>query len=356
MNKKILVVDNNKFARHLFTDFLEKQGDEVKTAEDGLRALDILDSFRPSVVFVDLVMPNINGEKFCKIVRKMPEFDSMALVIVSAIAVEEKLDFAALGANACIAKGPFDEMKKHILTVLDHLEKDDHQSLRNKIYGIENLYEREITKELLSANRHFEILLNNINDGFLELTSDANIIFANKAAAMLLQCPEEKLLSTSFPEFLPKQHRAFIKELIQSLDQQTVQLGEDEPIILHKKHLMMKFVPFFEQERKIIIILVHDITARKQAEFALQSHRDKLEKIVEERTAALREKNSEYEEALAKVKMLSGLLPICASCKKIRDDKGYWKQIETYICDHSEADFSHGLCPSCCKKLYPDYF
>jgi len=51
----------------------------------------------------------------------------------------------------------------------------------------------------------------------------------------------------------------------------------------------------------------------------------------------------------------SRLLPISASCKKIRDDKGYWNQIEGYIRDHSEAEFSHGICPDCMKKLYPDY-
>lgn len=58
--------------------------------------------------------------------------------------------------------------------------------------------------------------------------------------------------------------------------------------------------------------------------------------------------------ALAKVKLLSGFIPICASCKKIRDDKGYWQQIEAYIRDHSEAEFSHGICPDCAKKLYPN--
>ncbi len=62
----------------------------------------------------------------------------------------------------------------------------------------------------------------------------------------------------------------------------------------------------------------------------------------------------EMREALSKVKLLSGLLPICASCKKVRDDKGYWKQIEAYIRDHSEAEFSHGICPECAKKLYSD--
>jgi hypothetical protein len=59
--------------------------------------------------------------------------------------------------------------------------------------------------------------------------------------------------------------------------------------------------------------------------------------------------------ALAEVKTLSGFLPICASCKNIRDDKGYWNQIEAYISEHSEAEFSHGICPECCKKLYPDF-
>ena len=60
-------------------------------------------------------------------------------------------------------------------------------------------------------------------------------------------------------------------------------------------------------------------------------------------------------DALAKVKELSGLLPICATCKRIRDDKGYWNQIENYICDHSKAEFSHGICPECLIKFYPEY-
>jgi len=63
----------------------------------------------------------------------------------------------------------------------------------------------------------------------------------------------------------------------------------------------------------------------------------------------------QLQDALAKVKTLSGLLPICACCKKVRDDKGYWTQIEAYIRDRSEAEFSHGICPECFRKLYPDF-
>lgn len=81
-----------------------------------------------------------------------------------------------------------------------------------------------------------------------------------------------------------------------------------------------------------------DITDRKQAE------REKA-KLVTDLT-----------EALAEVKKLSGFLPICSSCKKIRDDRGYWRQVEEYIREHSEAEFSHSICPECAKRLYPDYY
>lgn len=63
---------------------------------------------------------------------------------------------------------------------------------------------------------------------------------------------------------------------------------------------------------------------------------------------------SELQNALAKIKTLSGLLPICSHCKKIRDYKGYWNQIEGYIQEHSEAKFSHSICQECAKEFYPD--
>ena len=72
--------------------------------------------------------------------------------------------------------------------------------------------------------------------------------------------------------------------------------------------------------------------------------------------AQLDKKNQELRDALDKVKLLSGLLPICASCKKIRNDEGYWNEIESYIAQHSEADFTHGICPDCVRTLYPEAY
>lgn len=74
-------------------------------------------------------------------------------------------------------------------------------------------------------------------------------------------------------------------------------------------------------------------------------------RIEDKREKAVRER----EKALEEVKILRGFLPICASCKKIRDHQGYWTQMEAYIRDHSEAEFSHGICPECVTKLYPEF-
>jgi CheY-like chemotaxis protein len=79
--------------------------------------------------------------------------------------------------------------------------------------------------------------------------------------------------------------------------------------------------------------------------------------LVKHRATKEREKLiAQLENALLQVKRLSGLLPICASCKKIRTEQGDWEQIEDYIATHSEADFSHSICPQCARRLYPEIF
>ena len=89
------------------------------------------------------------------------------------------------------------------------------------------------------------------------------------------------------------------------------------------------------------------------AAIALQNSRNLDERIIAEKQ---REKViEELKIALSEVKKLSGLLPICSHCKKIRDDEGYWNQIEAYITKHSDAKFSHGICQDCLKKFYPDF-
>ncbi|MGD0589679.1 MAG: MASE1 domain-containing protein [Bacteroidota bacterium] len=125
-------------------------------------------------------------------------------------------------------------------------------------------------------------------------------------------------------------------------------------------HGMGHFVGSSENESLILLILyigVIGITGMVLAavvanglrfEKALQQANDQLEVRVTERT-------SELQDALNNIKTLGGLLPICANCKKIRDDLGYWQAVESYIMKHSDATFTHGMCPDCMKEYFPDY-
>ncbi len=85
---------------------------------------------------------------------------------------------------------------------------------------------------------------------------------------------------------------------------------------------------------------------------AMARHNDLME--LSRINKELQIRKEELEKALAEIKTLRGILPICSHCKKIRDDKGYWNQIESYIHEHSEAEFSHSICPECAKKYYPE--
>ena len=81
---------------------------------------------------------------------------------------------------------------------------------------------------------------------------------------------------------------------------------------------------------------------------------DRRNRELEQLTAELRTRQQQLEESLANIKTLKGLVPICAHCKKIRDDRGYWEQVEAYVSKHSEARFTHGICPDCIKEHFPE--
>ncbi|MBX3302635.1 MAG: response regulator [Nitrospira sp.] len=95
-----------------------------------------------------------------------------------------------------------------------------------------------------------------------------------------------------------------------------------------------------------------ELLARVTSALLLKNEMDRRK----QREAELSRSNEDLQRALREVKVLRGLIPICASCKKIRNDGGFWQQIEEYIGEHSEAEFSHGLCQPCLKKLYPGVY
>jgi hypothetical protein len=116
---------------------------------------------------------------------------------------------------------------------------------------------------------------------------------------------------------------------------------------LLKNLFITAFIIFFALSAIIYFLYKNRLTALKELHTA---HRD-LHKIHSDLLNA----HKDLQDASAKIKVLKGLIPICCNCKKIRNDQGYWEQIESYLSQHTEADFSHGICPDCMKELYPDY-
>ena len=163
---------------------------------------------------------------------------------------------------------------------------------------------------------------------------------------------KKKLLSfrnsPDFAKSLPKKYKFTYLDAVLTLFNGNNEIHTIWKVITHsgkEKWLLgyLTIVPGYEKTWGRVIRSDLDMTEQFKAERALL----KKEKV-------LKNTIQELNQALDKIKTLNDLLPICANCKKIRDDQGYWKQVETYISDHTNTRFSHGICPDCAKKLYGD--
>ncbi len=271
MKKKILVADNHPVMRKFMTRLLEKHDYVVRTAEDGLSALDVLESFIPDVLFIDLVMPNIPGDKLCRIIRTMPSLNHAYIVILSGIVAEKNLDWEALGVNACIAKGPIDKMTGHILFALEQSEQDPPCSSPHKVIGIEDVYEREVSRELLSSKKQLECILDNMTEGIVVLNPDGRIIYANSTAISLIGIAEEKLLALPFSSFFDKTHRGQLQQIIEGSVSVPQTVGEDLSLTLNGRQVLLSMLPRKNDLQQTVII--KDISEKMKMEEQLRQAR-----------------------------------------------------------------------------------
>lgn len=263
--KKILAVDNDVFIREFLTDILSNQGHKIVTASDGLTALDILKTYTPDIMFIDLVMPNIDGKKLCKIIRGSRQFDKTRIIILSSIAAEEKANVVSVGANRCIVKGPLAEMARNVLDAVESPEAD----FPDKVTGIEQVYKREIMGELLSVKIHFEIILEKMSDGILEIT-EGRIVYANPSALNLTRIPEEKLLGSHFIDLFGKSDRDYIDNLIKTGNGDKIR-HSDKKLELNEYVVTLDILSLDNEKTKKVII-VRNISDRERAEKALLQH------------------------------------------------------------------------------------
>jgi two-component system, cell cycle sensor histidine kinase and response regulator CckA len=270
--KKVLVVDNNPVMLSFMNNLLASHGYQVSTAEDGLAVLKILETQRPDVIITDLIMPNISGEKLCRTIRKMPHMKDVCVIILSAVAAEHESNLAALGANACIAKGSFNKMSERILSTLDRLDSSQPDVLSHNIMGIHDTAP-DIAKELLSLKNHLEVILSSMSEGIFEITAEGDIIYANPTAISIVDLPEEKLLASNVLEVFHEIDRMKVDKLFKSGEKVAPTSNGISCRLANGKDVSLSILPIKDEENKVIVIL-KDLSDRKHLEARLrQAHK-----------------------------------------------------------------------------------
>ncbi len=276
MPKKILLVDDDRVLLKFANDLLEKEGHEVATAQDGFAALNLLTSFYPDIMFFDLIMPKIDGDKLCHIVRKMPHLKDCYLVILSAAVAELDFDHTEIGADAYIAKGPFDVMGKHVLAAIEASEVPRKDDEPKPIKGLESIYARQLTKELLSRNRHLETILESMSEGLLEVFS-GKVVYANARAVAMFGMDKGLLLASYPPDLFDGEVRDKLAGILKSGSAKRFEIGTNNPLDLGGRLVTITCIPV-KGEPLTTILLITDVTERKQLELQLQ-HVQKMEAI-----------------------------------------------------------------------------
>ncbi len=276
--KKILMVDDHPVMRKFMSDHLGKKGYEVSLAADGLAALEILDTFTPDIVFIDLVMPNIGGDKLCRIIRSRPSLNHVFVVVFSAVALEGKDSFESRPADAYIAKAPLGKLAGYVDAVISAVEEERTDEIRGRIFGSEDVLERTISRELLASKKHYEMILSRMSEGLLELTDRLRVVFANPAAMDIIGLEEEMLLSADFCELIAEDRRPAISEKLKEAKRTRREVVFDSEIRFNRNLVSMKFIPATSGEDFRMLVMLKDITRQKKLERQLRQA-EKMEAI-----------------------------------------------------------------------------
>jgi PAS domain S-box-containing protein len=206
-----------------------------------------------------------------------------------------------------------------------------------------------VEKALRESEEKFPSFVENANDIIFSLTLEGIFTYISPKWTELLGHNASDVIgkiSTDFihPKDLPRLRESFLRVIKTGQKASGVEYWIQHKNGTWQWHIQSSS-PIRDAGGKIVGVqgICHDITDRKHAEQALQKTTEEREKLIKE-----------LQHALESIKTLQRLIPICAHCKKIIDDKGYWNQVESYISEHTDATFTHGVCPQCTKKLFKE--
>lgn len=281
------------------------------------------------LVVADHKLPGMAGLDFCLEVRRREW--ALPLIMLTGGGSEELAAIALKsGVDDYVVKDPARGYLRLLPVVIP-------QVLRK----VQDRTARLVAEQALAESEaRYRAVVEDQSELVTRFTGNGILTFVNDAACRFTGMTRAELLGCSFIDFHPEENRKLLIEKISKLTPENPLLIDEQMIARNGTWFCFEWKnqAFFDLDGNLREVqgVGRDITERKKAE-------EEKERLIKE-----------LQEALERVKTLSGLLPICASCKMIRNDDGYWQQVEVYIRDRSEVEFTHGLCPHCMHKLYPE--
>jgi two-component system CheB/CheR fusion protein len=263
------------------------------------------------------IRPNIN----------VPDLDRMILEVVDTLTIKTQEVQDSEGRWYAMAIRPYKTVDNRI---------------DGAIVTFEDIHElKQGMTRIQDAREYAEAIVETVREHLIVLNKDLRVVSANQSYYKNFAVTPEVIKDKYIYDIqdglwnMPKL-RQLLEEIIRENGAfNDFEFNYEAPGV--GRRMMLLNARRVAREEQLILLAVEDITARRIAE----EERDKID--------------LDRKEALSKVKRLAGLLPICATCKKVRSDEGYWEQIEVFIRDHSEAEFSHGICPDCAAKAYAEF-
>jgi PAS domain S-box-containing protein len=169
-------------------------------------------------------------------------------------------------------------MGQYVAAALHEAEHRGTRDLQERIFGVENLYSRQITKELLSIWKHYEVVLGSLSEGILEITPGGRIVFANPAAIALTGIPEERLLASSVLGLFNPREKDLVRDMIDHVTAEASVVSADSPVKLNDREFMIKLLPIRDDMKRTLIMVLDDVSERKQIE-AQFHHAQKMEAV-----------------------------------------------------------------------------
>ncbi|WP_028581459.1 two-component system response regulator [Desulfogranum japonicum] len=264
---KVLIVENIPVIIKLLSHFFQAQGCEIQQAQDGLEAINIMESYVPDILFTDLIMPKVSGEVLCRIVRDSQRLRDIFVVIYSAVAYENEDFLYQLDADLYIAKGGEGRIQHHIQTVIEHYRSGKKRF--GIVQGTEKIKKRSITRELLLSRRHYLAIMENLAEAVIEMDISGQIVEANKAAQRLLARDFTSIVSRRLTEFIAGPGLREVKQWFLRAGTEDIapfHSGYDNPLESGSHKILLHLVRTIDRDTGFIIAILQDITPQKQTE------------------------------------------------------------------------------------------